>query len=566
MRTDQARRLTVLYATWAILARLCAATVATAAAAPNQQCRECRSLNSNETPCVRTLNCYPLIAKLKDLADLRARLPEVEADLRAVMAQAKLDEATANAVIEAIRDGNLDDSHPILPGTHTKVVWMARRVDDRAELIVGPTLMLAKQEAKWDFIVEVPDPLPSPDSGQCKITVERACQHENPTFTIDIHDSHEDPAVTMAADADAPSPTAVPAAKWTIPDPAPYSHAYTFSVTAHGMPTPPRMARVFQFMIPKKCGNLTLVQELPKKQIAPGGPAATCVQQSRVEMCKPWCVPSVDPARVEVHNDVAVSIVGGWHDSTAKLKVSGPSGADAWTLTPPPNQSTFRPKVATEGCAPYQLLCHAENAAGEVAETSANLEVTPHDWTLRSFLVYVDPSYGGDTRQSTLSSLDVHEFYELGSGLGVGAAIERRINPTVGVEAAALLAKVDSTYKLRLGSQSGSASHNLTFFSLTLGPNIHLLHCKPADLYLGAFVGMGGFGDPNYWALGRRFQANFEPRFVWGGQVGVDVPFRPSSDWGFHAGLRYFKVSQPTDWGTIDVDPIVLQAGLSFRF
>ena len=97
-------------------------------------------------------------------------------------------------------------------------------------------------------------------------------------------------------------------------------------------------------------------------------------------------------------------------------------------------------------------------------------------------------------------------------------------------------------------------------------PNFHLLGCCTTDLYLGPFIGYGGLADPNYWALGHHFHADFSGDFVWGAQLGLDVPFKPTLDRGFHAGVRWLNLSQDTDAGSIDIDPLLVEAGLFFRF
>jgi hypothetical protein len=43
------------------------------------------------------------------------------------------------------------------------------------------------------------------------------------------------------------------------------------------------------------------------------------------------------------------------------------------------------------------------------------------------------------------------------------------------------------------------------------------------------------------------------------------VPFG-TGPWGFHGGVRYFDLSQDTDAGTLEVDPLLVTVGLSYRF
>jgi hypothetical protein len=63
-----------------------------------------------------------------------------------------------------------------------------------------------------------------------------------------------------------------------------------------------------------------------------------------------------------------------------------------------------------------------------------------------------------------------------------------------------------------------------------------------------------------------RFVASFDRRFLWGAQLGLDVPFSGAGPWGFHGGLRYIDLSQDTDAGSLKVDPLLVELGLSYRF
>ncbi|OQC35723.1 MAG: hypothetical protein BWX64_02339 [Acidobacteria bacterium ADurb.Bin051] len=72
--------------------------------------------------------------------------------------------------------------------------------------------------------------------------------------------------------------------------------------------------------------------------------------------------------------------------------------------------------------------------------------------------------------------------------------------------------------------------------------------------------------DPNYWVGDRRLQATFDSDFVWGAQLGLDVPFKPVRDSGLHFGVRYMGLEQKTDIGKLKVDPLLAEVGLFFRF
>lgn len=192
-------------------------------------------------------------------------------------------------------------------------------------------------------------------------------------------------------------------------------------------------------------------------------------------------------------------------------------------------------------------------------------DVCEEGWVTRPFLFAFMPLGDKQSRDILLGSRPARETFEMDGGYGVGLAMEKRMGPVLGLEAAAMFGRGDSEYDLDDGVSSGSDSHPTNFYALTFGPNFHLLGCGGTDLYVGPFLGYGGFADPNYWALDHHFRADFDGRFVWGAQLGLDLPFKGDGPWGLHGGVRYMRLSQDTDAGSIKVDPLIVELGLSYR-
>lgn len=187
-------------------------------------------------------------------------------------------------------------------------------------------------------------------------------------------------------------------------------------------------------------------------------------------------------------------------------------------------------------------------------------------WTVRPFLFGYFPM-GDERRRDILLPWTgpARESFEVDKGYGLGASLERRLGPVFGLEGAVMVGRGTSEYRLDDGRTRGHSNHDVTFQALTVGPNFHFLGCGGVDLYLGPFVGYGGFADPNYWVNEHRFVASFDRRFLWGAQLGLDVPFG-SGPWGFHGGLRYLDLSQDTDAGSLQVDPLLVELGLAYTF
>jgi len=539
---------------------MAAAGATTAAAQDACQGHWVRSLGGSHAVVKRTMG---------DLADLQKRMPEIEASARAAIASdPTLDAAVADALVAAIASGEGIGERKL--GRDESVRWMAYQPKKGTySTIAPPCIRLSKDYDAFEITLRVPQPAPEvPQDAVCSVTATRNCEHQSPTVSVDLDGSGHDPAVTMTAGG-APQPVAAAGSRWSVADPAPYSADLTFTVRAHGSQPQPQMARVLRFLIPKACGNLTYVGEDDPVEIAPAAAPATCEKSVAVAQCKPWAdvqLAGIPVGGVEKGTPVTISPVGGWSGSSAKLEVIGPAGTAPFAVDNPSGDVTYTPEVANCGDESYQVRFETRNAAGDVAEATADLHVKPHDWIARGFLFSVDPTGDDQKRTIDLAGEPADETFGLDRGYGVGLSAEHLVAPRWGVEGSVLFGHAKSNYRLSQGAQAGSDSHNVNFFAFTVGPNFHLLECKAADLYLGVFAGYGGFADPNYWALGHHFGATFDGDFVWGAQLGLDVPFDAASDWGFHAGLRYFDISQDTDAGTLSVDPLSIEAGLSYRF
>ena len=110
-------------------------------------------------------------------------------------------------------------------------------------------------------------------------------------------------------------------------------------------------------------------------------------------------------------------------------------------------------------------------------------------------------------------------------------------------------------------------SSDVDWLALTAGVNFHLT--KPEskfDLFIGPFIGYVNFDDPSYTLGDQTTKPKLDNEFTWGIHLGFDVPARKG--WGFYGGVRYFDlgVEVQSDDIELDVNPIVVGAGISYRF
>jgi hypothetical protein len=499
---------------------------------------------------------------LADLADLQRRLPQLEAGMRAMIAQdPSIGAGAADALVAAIRSGNGVSEREL--GRAEAMEWMVYQPEKgRLDRIAPPCVELDRDYAAFEITVEVADAKPAAAvAARCELVVTRNCEHENPTLTLDLAGSSAGARVEHNGHAVNGQGT-----RFSLADDAPCSQDQSFVVRAQDAGAPAHTARVYRFLIPKACSNLAFLGEAPARQIAAASAPTTCEKTVTAPQCQPWAELAVDPTSVEVHHPAAVRARPGWSDCSASLTASC-SGQGTPIEISPTGEATYTPARTCCGEAGWDLRLEARNVAGQAAQATAILGVEPHAWTLRPSLVYYSPRDGEQARNIDLPfGQSGRESYEVDSGFGVGVALEKRLDPRWGVEGAAIFGRTETTYELTTGGQTGEDDHAANFFAFTVGPNLHLLRCRAADLYVGLFAGYGGLADPNYWVFGHHFHADLSGEFIWGAQIGVDVPFKPESDWGFHAGLRYFGNEQETDAGSFDVDPLLVEAGLSYRF
>lgn len=521
---------------------------------------------------------------IKSVSELQKRLPQLEASIRAAVAKdPSLSSEVADALLAAIRSGAGISERKL--GRTEAMRWMAYQPGKGIfDAIVSPCVNLNRDYDAFELSVEVPEPMPAaPANATCAISAVRNCEHENPTVTIDVGGSSRNPRVTMSAPGQAATAVALSGSRTSVADPLPYSADLQFTVRAEGSAPTARMASAHRFVIPKVCGNLAYLGEGARRQIADPGSAATCEKSVVAPMCKPWAaigtsgaptlvdekgnaIGGQDGRKIEKGSPVTITPAGGWHGTSSKLEITGPAGSTPLVVENPTGPVAYAPAVPTCDDETYKVRFETRNANGDTAEATTEFQVAPHDWVARGFLF----SYAARDDQKRDLVVPVvgaaSEKFEVDRGTGVGASVEHLLNPRWGLEGAALFGRGKTEYTLTADGGSGSADHNVNFYALTFGPNLHLLSCAPADLYLGVFAGFGGLADPNYWVGDHRFRATFDGRFVYGAQLGLDVPFGKASDWGVHGGVRYLKLDQKTDAGTLKVDPLAIELGLAYRF
>ncbi|HEX6850765.1 MAG TPA: OmpW family outer membrane protein [Candidatus Polarisedimenticolaceae bacterium] len=185
-----------------------------------------------------------------------------------------------------------------------------------------------------------------------------------------------------------------------------------------------------------------------------------------------------------------------------------------------------------------------------VAAAAVAVPATAADETLifRGNVAFITP-----TADSTIDDIK----FEADSAVGLDASFEYKFAKAWGVEAAVLYAKHDV-------KADGSKFAEIDQTPLLISANYHFPTAGNADWYVGPTVGYTFWGDVDV-DNPAAVDPSTDGEFTYGVNAGVDVPIKGS--WAFTGGLRYlFSKANGDGVGDVDVNPLVLRAGVAYRF
>lgn len=492
---------------------------------------------------------------VSSVAELGERMSALAPDIREVFRQAGQPEL-AEPFLAAIASGQGVRESGLQPGTN--LTWMAWRKTGRprssSNLCVataGPQPAFQVEVrvehpdsfSVYDFLIpkvclnfalvaerSEPKPVPKP---VCVLRVERQCQDGR--WRVDATGSSPGATVTMTGPTGKRTVIAAGAGSmvWEGADADPYA-AFTFEVVGESRARDGALQR---------CAETREAPPCPVPQAA--------------------CSIGVDADATWAGRPVQVSVSGHWAAGGLRVVAVDEGGVEHPVNGPFP--TSFEPA----GPGRYSLRGTATNEAGASSMCAAEVVARPRR-ILRGFVAQARP--GGDTvRLSTFGIEGGGErtSYSLGNGEGLGASFELRFGRRLGLEVAAISTDLDSLLKLDRGESWDMDRDRVGFLPLTIGPNVHLTGDHRVDVYAGPFVGHTILGQGRYHVLDESRRVDFGDELTWGLQVGLDVPFRASSAWGLHAGIRYLDLSAEGETGEpfdIDVDPVILGVGVSRKF
>jgi hypothetical protein len=95
----------------------------------------------------------------------------------------------------------------------------------------------------------------------------------------------------------------------------------------------------------------------------------------------------------------------------------------------------------------------------------------------------------------------------------------------------------------------------LTFTTVTLGLNGHVIRTEGVDWAIGLLGGRAWYGDFERTDGVSTFSS--ENDTIWGVQTFLDIPIRKGGSWGINVGVKWLDTGLDTELGTIDYDPFI---------
>jgi outer membrane protein W len=178
------------------------------------------------------------------------------------------------------------------------------------------------------------------------------------------------------------------------------------------------------------------------------------------------------------------------------------------------------------------------------------------------FKFYGGPAYVASMGDSDVTFGTVEDTIENESQVGWNLGFEGRFNDWVGIELDYVHANQDVSF-------GGSTIGDTTFSPLTATLNVHVVHTKIFDLYLGPSYSYVNWGEIHLNANGGTITGSSEigtdSAHDWGASLGFDVGI--GKHFALGAGVKYLNVDLTMDNGqTAEVKPLMARLTAAFRF
>lgn len=137
-------------------------------------------------------------------------------------------------------------------------------------------------------------------------------------------------------------------------------------------------------------------------------------------------------------------------------------------------------------------------------------------WSIKAYMFALDANENFGVDRNTGDRVEAGGD----TTVGVGWAVEYRLNDLIGIEAAAAYAKTPDIDYESNGS-STEIGEGPAISPIQLAVNFHLLTTEKWDLYAGPRIAFVSFGDFDLNVDGQRINYNVDDEFGWGATVGA---------------------------------------------
>ena len=211
------------------------------------------------------------------------------------------------------------------------------------------------------------------------------------------------------------------------------------------------------------------------------------------------------------------------------------------------------------------VLCSAAAARGSAGQGAGS-------WTLRGFGAWVHSngdSYPFGTTDIEGMPLPYAPRFTLEDGDGAGLSLEYRVTRRLGIEALAILANLESEFRLRPLDPPGPEdvdTRDVESDVFGVGLNLHLAPAgRRFDVYVGPLVAVVQYDDFRGEAGGITFASRVDDDTALGFTLGADVFLGTSGRWAATAAVRqlWSKALHGSSDRGIDVDPLIVSLGVA---
>jgi len=206
---------------------------------------------------------------------------------------------------------------------------------------------------------------------------------------------------------------------------------------------------------------------------------------------------------------------------------------------------------------PVAFLALAILTAGPGAG-EATMDDSARGWVLRVSPTWIDSSYSGGfvvgyDDGATVSGVDVPD-------VGLSVAGECRLSPRFGLEVGVLATSSLVGVRTRDGAVVDAGTS--TYYTLIVGPDIHLTPDQPADFFFGPFLAYTDRTDVGF------HHDTIGGGIGWGAILGIDIPVGERG-WRVCPSVRYVETNLDGTDGNgdrFDLDFTAVGVGFGYRW